>query len=122
MIPKIYIGENLQDEKAQKIISKLKKMKIMQQDADFKLIIGSTSLWALDPCFVMTDKEIVVFNQTIKIPKYPYNSITGYEVKQGIGLSNIYLYLGGADKIKINYNFNDTWCNEISKILDGAIK
>lgn len=97
------------DSEVQKIISKLHKLKIVSESEKIEFLIGSTVLWGLNPCLIGTDLEIIHFDNTKGLlaakKVYPFNSITGYTIDSKI-LSKIYLYIGGAQKVLLDFVFN----------------
>lgn len=106
----IYIKNEIQSPEAQKVIERLKKLKIVPNNCEVEFLMGSTSLWGLNPCFIGTSNEIITFNNVtgnILAAKkvYPYGTITGYTMEQTV-IPKIFLFLGGAQRVEIDTIFS----------------
>lgn len=106
----IYKNEEVQKSEAKKIINRLKEFNIIPKGCNVEFLIGSTNLWGLNPCFIGTNKEIIIFNNlsgNILAQKkiYPYSTITGYALEQ-TAIPRIFLTIGAASLIQIDTLFS----------------
>jgi hypothetical protein len=126
MVPLMFEKKDMQSEKAVKLVERLKKLNIIPKESVVELLFGSTLLWSVNPCLICTENEIILFDNLKKglVPKkerYSYSTITGC-VKETKILSKIYLYLGGAEKIQLDYELHFDWAEAFTTFVSAKIR
>ena len=94
----LYTEGDLENPKAQKILKRMQKMKVVDKKAKVELICGGMTLGSMGHCVICTDKGLSFYEVDGILPKisnYSYTIITGASVSTSIHTS-ISLSIGGA--------------------------
>jgi hypothetical protein len=116
----LFIGNDINSPKANKVIDKMKKLKAIDDQTIIEFVCGKVLLGSMPQCIIGTDKELIYYELQGILPKisnYLYRTITGISFNKTIK-TNIILSIGNAQtETLISYCSMD----EAKKIVDFVL-